>query len=56
MGDLLSGLATWWLQVFVLLVLGLIVLVMIALPVVLVVYRRKPAKSDGGSSSAGPLR
>ncbi|WP_291523656.1 hypothetical protein [Branchiibius sp. NY16-3462-2] len=56
MGDLLAGLTVWWLQVFTLLVLGLGVLAMVALLVVLVVYRRKPAKAGSGSSSAGPLR
>ena len=56
MGDLLAGLTVWWLQVFILLVLGLGVVAMIALLVVLVVYRRKPVKSTGGSSSGGPLR
>lgn len=55
MGDLLAGLTVWWLQIFMLLVLGLGVLAMIALVVVLVVYRRKPVKSGGGSSRGTPL-
>ncbi|PWJ25347.1 hypothetical protein ATK17_1464 [Branchiibius hedensis] len=56
MADLLAGLANWWLQVLMVVVLALGVLAMVAVVVVPLVFRRTKPKTGGGSSQGSPLR